>query len=473
MAKYTVAFLIDNDAPYDFSDIGLAPYILSMSVSCGGKYAPTWQRDGNATLTLDNSDRLFDPHNTSSIFFDKLLTKRRVRIFLNNVLFWTGVIENLTPSIDTKNPIVNLTLSQGLQNLKNIFITGKIYENKNGKQIAQALIDDSVYVPVGVDPVFILDYSEVGDNLTLDHGAEFVNEIFTDIIYPYASDTWTIETSLYTALEELMQAEQATGHLSRAGRITCLPFWHVRTETIVGTENIDNSAISANFVSNTNITNTAIAGYYTRKILTDGEVETQTLDVEIGIIFELTPTALETEQKRSILGNVKITQGNDSVRIVEWDARRVRLEGKVTLSDVTVTVTADILTIGNKSVVTVDNQPSLDRYRYRYKEEYNYKLISTRLAANTVASRALSRNANPFTYVESMRFVNNYPYEIGDVILINSALLPAGGSRHIILGEEHTLSNDTIKTVYYMMGVDSATVFVLDESLLDSDDFIL
>ncbi len=473
MAKYKVQILIDDTAPFVFVDLGLADYVLELEVSCGGKVADFWQHDGQATLLLDNSGGEFNPHNTSSPFYGKLLTKRRVKVLLNGAIFWTGVIEGLTPTLNTKDPTATLELTQGVQNIKDTLLTGKVYQNKNGKEIVQSLLEENKFLPISATPVFILDYSELNDNLTVDPSAGITNKLSTEIVFPYASDTWDAEVSLYKALTDMLEVQQSYAMLNRAGEIILMPFYQMKIDALAGTENVDDNSIDSAFSSSDKIVNSAIVSFYERAVtLGDTAIEV-TKDTTLGANLDVRIATLETEQKKVLLDNVLVGTGNEYVAVGGFDAKSVTLIGTQDGNDIPITITADTLTVNKKGSIRRDNTGSQSMYRYTYQETLDYKLAPSEVAAINIGDKALLRYAFPFTYVEYMNFVDYYPYEIGDTVLLTSVSLPAGGARHLIVGEKHTLKNDLMRTTYFMIGEDSASIFILDSSLLDGNHAIL
>jgi hypothetical protein len=183
MAKYTVVFEVDNTAPYDFSDVGLTPYVLSVDWSLGGRYKTGWQRDGDLTLTLDNSDGEFNPFDSGAMFYEQLDTRRRIRMKINGTVMWSGRIETVEPSLDRKKPVVTLTATQGVQDIKDIKLFRPFYQLVDAPELLTSLFTDNLYISYDVTPVFIVGYSEVGDNLTADYSGSVINVLFSGVIY--------------------------------------------------------------------------------------------------------------------------------------------------------------------------------------------------------------------------------------------------------------------------------------------------
>jgi hypothetical protein len=276
------------------------------------------------------------------------------------------------------------------------------------------------------------------------------------------------ETSLYAAIENLLEAEQAVAFLDRNNKIVAAPFWQMRVATPAGTENVDTNAVGAEFVTNKDIINEAVVAYYTREVNTETVIsETKTL--KAGEEYEIRVSSLETEQRRIMLGDVTLTAGGAYGGIIRHDTESIVFEANVSGDDVQITVSATVVKIGKKQTITKQSAGSLDRYRSRFAEKYDFKLIQSEAQATSVANRVVTREGFPYVYVEEMSFVDYHPYEIGDTVLLTGEYLIAGGTAHYIVGEEHQLQNDTIQSSYFMLGSDAAKIFIIGVSLIDGD----
>jgi hypothetical protein len=472
MSKYAIKILIDNNAPYVFEDVGLTPYILEADWTVGGKYQDEWQRDGDLTLTLDNSTGVFDPYDTSSPFYEMLDIKRRLQLTINDVVFWSGRIEESRPSLDFKKPVMEIKATQGLQDIKDISLQTFFYQNVGGKTLIDNLIEDNPYIPYDLTYVFIVEYGDVGDELTSDYGAALDNQLLDDYTYAYASDSWNGETSLYEAIENVLRAEQGIAYLGRNNGLHVVPFWYMKTATPAGTEAIDTSAVDAQFQTNDNIINEVVISYYTRELATETVITKVEQAIENGLEYTWKVSSLETEQRRIILGGVTVITGGEYVSVRGVSDDRIRLVGIADTESTTIEIRADIVKIGEKQTAIAESQGSLDRYRARFSERISYELVQSEAMAEAIGARIVTREGFPYVYVESISFVDYHPYEIGDVITLQSARLTQD-SPHLVVGEEHKLTTDTIETTYYLIGADAAKIFIVDTSLVSGNDVII
>lgn len=85
------------DSPYVLSGIGfydVSDYFQSMSIGRGKSRELDEYESGDAQVRFNNSQRAFDPKYTSSPFYGSIVPRLPIRISVNNILAYTGVVRD-------------------------------------------------------------------------------------------------------------------------------------------------------------------------------------------------------------------------------------------------------------------------------------------------------------------------------------------------------------------------------------------
>ena len=92
--------------------------LLSVSTQRGKSTALDRIDAGNLSVTLDNSDRLFDPLYTDGLYFGQLIPGKEVRITCNDLPVIVGYVDDLDIAYQPGNrSVVNITAVDALSNL--------------------------------------------------------------------------------------------------------------------------------------------------------------------------------------------------------------------------------------------------------------------------------------------------------------------------------------------------------------------
>jgi hypothetical protein len=105
---------------------------------------------GNATVSLNNQTRLFDPLNTASIFYGNIIPRRQIRIRSGGYNQFVGVIEdwNLTYDVSGQS-LASITAADGFTLLAQQTLTpGTATAQKTGARIEAVLSQPSVAWPL-------------------------------------------------------------------------------------------------------------------------------------------------------------------------------------------------------------------------------------------------------------------------------------------------------------------------------------
>jgi hypothetical protein len=208
-------FLDTADAPYfrlndpikgkldnpDFRLAGPIFYDITNKVtSVGVKRGKNRQLDryssGQATVGLNNEDRIFDPLNTSSIFYGNIIPRRQIRIRSGGYDQFVGLVEDWNFDYDVSGKsTAQITAADGFTLLAQQTLTaGTATAEKTGERIEAVLSMPSVAWPLG--------------NRIIDEGLNTVG-----------ADVFSATDSVLTYLQSVESSEQGQFFITRDGYV--------------------------------------------------------------------------------------------------------------------------------------------------------------------------------------------------------------------------------------------------------------
>jgi hypothetical protein len=136
----TTGFVLDTDrlntGQLGYLSVDITEYVRSISIKRGRSISQDKFTAGQATLTLDNRSRIFDPQNASSPLFGAIVPRRKVNIYMEHRrtimgvpqatprLMFIGVIDDWSFSYDISgDSIATVSCSDGFNVLANQIIT--------------------------------------------------------------------------------------------------------------------------------------------------------------------------------------------------------------------------------------------------------------------------------------------------------------------------------------------------------------
>lgn len=140
-----VSYRLAGPIFYDITD-----EVRSVSVKRGKNRELDRYSAGNATVSLNNQTRLFDPLNTASIFYGNIIPRRQIRIRSGGYNQFIGVIEDWNLEYDVSGQsIASITAADGFTLLAQQSLTpGTATAQKTGARINAVLSQPSVAWPL-------------------------------------------------------------------------------------------------------------------------------------------------------------------------------------------------------------------------------------------------------------------------------------------------------------------------------------
>lgn len=467
----------DSNTANVFEELNIKPYVLEIETEMGGALLTPITRDGTASIKLDNTGGLFNPHNTSSPFYTKLLPNRKIKIWLNDEVLWLGYIEYLKPELNVTRPTATLSCVQGIEYMKNIYLKNPVYQNKTAKGLVESLLLDNGWFSPNTESMFILDVGVLDEDTLTESALDRTNIQLDDtFIYPYASHTWTSETSLYDALQDVLEAELGFMFMTRDGVLTAVPSIHASIATPARTVVLRDEAEDGSFTSELEIYN-VVKATYREPVITPNDT------FEFSITSNPEPTTStyklsggEGVDKKVLLGTPSIAHdgATTTAYINDIGTDYITFYHYSTVADenATITITVNTMGVADGAEVKKQNDASVELYRRVYERDVTTPLLYSANVANRLIDSVLIRHALPFNYIEQYETTDVYDLSVGDVVVLDTKeIIPT--NQHIITGERITLIGTVVQTSYRLYGQGGITPFILNTSLLDSSSVIL
>lgn len=265
---------------YDISD-----RLLSLSTNRGKSQALDRTDAGTTTLSLDNSDRTFDPLYSEGPFFGALVPRREVRITANDEPVFYGFIEDFDLQYEPGNrSTVRIDASDGFSVLANALIIELDPPSElAGARVTRVLDLAEVNWPAAnrqiEDGNSILLDSSVTNNAALEYLQNVANSEFGNLFISKDGDLVFKERNSATTAPDLIFSDDPEPSVS-----TKIPFASV--EAIYGSENLytrielANTDVIPEAVSAENITASTLYGvrtYSNTGLLVESPTELQEL----------------------------------------------------------------------------------------------------------------------------------------------------------------------------------------------------
>lgn len=176
---------------YDVTD-----RVTSVSISRGKNRQLERYNAGQATVTLNNEDRLFDPLNTASIFFGNIIPRRQIRINTGGYNQYVGLIEDWNFDYDVSGKSnAYIVASDGFSLLAQQSLTaGTATAQTTGERINAVLSMPSVAWPL--------------EDRDIDTG-----------LANLGADVWSASDNALSYLQEVEASEQGQFFINRDGYV--------------------------------------------------------------------------------------------------------------------------------------------------------------------------------------------------------------------------------------------------------------
>jgi hypothetical protein len=296
----------------NFPDV--TEFVQGLSISRGRPDQLQQFNAGTASITLNNTDRRFDPTNTDSPYYDiltersGLTPRRRVFIFSDNEPLFYGSITDIdieykpqsaTASIDISTVTISASDDFVLLANTNIYPEYETTQTTSGFRLFTILGIPSVNFPS-----YNYDTSLIFEGVAVLGGSEF-DEAFT-----ISSGTNALQY-----VQKIGEAEQGYVFMSKDGMIKFVERLEPQYQTSVATFSDDGTGIPYNTLS---------VAFGQESLYNNIIVSNPT-----GLEYEITDTASETLYKRSTLDlSDTLLAGTDNTEQLELVARNLLLRYK-------------------------------------------------------------------------------------------------------------------------------------------------
>lgn len=269
----TLAIDLDNDGLYTATNEDLTDYLLCAEWQTGRAHPtdiiPT---DSTAEFQLNNATRLFSPEYATSPYAENMVGKR-VRLGLtigaSNYLLWQGwvVAIEVMPAQNGERHAI-LYCEQGIQRLKHTPVQMPIQQNQTADAILSEVFSQVVASPNLAEGwlLGITTRSELNTHTTLYDPADQFSSETGKSIFAYYGDTWNATTTLYEAIEPLIEAEHGVFWQDRAGIFQFRNRHHwISSTTVADTLTVDADTVTAEYAYSKELVNAVRVTAYPRQ----------------------------------------------------------------------------------------------------------------------------------------------------------------------------------------------------------------
>ena len=225
MAKPVFTFLVDFDGTGAF-----ATDVSSVVVSADwqlGFSAPfdLMARDNTAQVVVQNGTRNFSPEYASGAYYGNLLPGRALKITSTYAsvtrTMWVGWISSYRPSVNVKGDrTCTLACTGWFERAQRRESLIPIQLGQTADAVIAVILDESDILPPGITGRWILGVSTLGVSTYLGAVTDYFNALDTgDTAFAFAGD-WDANTTVYSAVREMVEREGGRFWGSRAGILT-------------------------------------------------------------------------------------------------------------------------------------------------------------------------------------------------------------------------------------------------------------
>lgn len=170
--------------------------VTSVNVKRGKNRQLERYNAGNATVTLNNEDRIFDPLNVDSIFYGNIIPRRQIRIRSGGYDQFVGLIEDWNFDYDVSGKsTAEIVSADGFSLLAQQVLTpGTAIAQTTGERIEAILSQPSIAWPLNARDI------DTGTN-------------------SLGSDIWTADDNALTYLQKVESSEQGQFFINRSGNV--------------------------------------------------------------------------------------------------------------------------------------------------------------------------------------------------------------------------------------------------------------
>lgn len=241
MAKPVFTFLVDFDGTGAF-----ATDVSSVVVSADwqlGMAAPfdLMARDNTAQVVVQNGTRNFSPEYVAGAYYGNLLPGRALKITSTYAsvtrTMWVGWIASYRPSVGlTGDRLCTLACTGWFERAQRRESLIPIQVGQTADTVIGVILDESDIFPPGLSGRWILNVATLGVNTVLGGVSDYFNILDTgEITFAFAGD-WLANTSVHSAVREMVEREGGRFWSSRAGILTFAPrLWFVTRYTLAAT----------------------------------------------------------------------------------------------------------------------------------------------------------------------------------------------------------------------------------------------
>lgn len=131
--------------------VDVTSYVKDVSVNRGASRELSGFQTGQASVTLKNHTRIFDPYYTSGIYYGQIVPKKKFKVTSNDITIFTGTIDDWNLSYDISgDSLATVTCSDGFNYFSNTLLnTFTNTSQLSGSRVNAILNRTEVNWPIG------------------------------------------------------------------------------------------------------------------------------------------------------------------------------------------------------------------------------------------------------------------------------------------------------------------------------------
>jgi hypothetical protein len=185
-------------------------------------------RDNTAELVVQNITRDFSPEYASGAYYGNVLPGRAVKITSTYAsvtrTMWLGWIASYQPSVNIKGDrTCKITCTGWFERAQRRESLIPIQLGQTADTVIGVILDESDILPPGISGRWILGVSELGLGTYLGAITDYFDALDTgDTTFAFAGD-WAANTSVYSAIREMVEREAGRVWQARGGALPFAP----------------------------------------------------------------------------------------------------------------------------------------------------------------------------------------------------------------------------------------------------------
>ena len=195
-------------------------------------------RDNTAELVVQNGTRNFSPEYASGAYYGNLVPGRALKITSTyasiTATMWLGWISSYKPAVNIKGErTCTLSCTGWFERAQRRESLIPIQLSKRADEVIATILDESDILPPGISGRWILGVATLGQSTYLGAITDYFEALDTgDTTFAFAGD-WAANTSVYSAIREMVEREAGRFWQARDGALTFAPRTYFPAHTTV------------------------------------------------------------------------------------------------------------------------------------------------------------------------------------------------------------------------------------------------